>query len=301
MKFLVTGATGFIGKEIVKLIKKNNFELFTTSRSKSNNKNQFQIPKKNVREFFKKILFKIKPQYIIHLAGSLKSQSFAQSIKSNCYITYEILSAIEECKLENKVKSLIVGSAAEYGFVSKYKMPVTEETTINPNSVYGLSKSIQSHIVSIFLNKNKNIIYVRPFNVIGKGMSEKLSIGNFSKKINLIKKKKIKNQIEILSPNAARDFIDVTDTAKIILKLIRNKESYGKCINICSGKSVKIKEVLEYMISISNQNIKIVPKKTNQKVQDMNIYFGDNKKLIQLIGNYEFISWKNTVRRMISQ
>ena len=38
MKFLVTGASGFIGKEVVKLIKQNGFEVFTTSRYKSKKK-----------------------------------------------------------------------------------------------------------------------------------------------------------------------------------------------------------------------------------------------------------------------
>lgn len=299
MKFLVTGATGFIGKEVVKLIKQNSFEVFTASRYKSKKKNQFQIPKKNIREFFKKIFLKIEPHYVIHLAGSIKDKSFDQSIKSNCYITYEILSAIEECKLEKTVKSLIVGSASEYGFVPRHQLPVTEKSIINPNSIYGLSKSIQSHIVSNFLKKNKNIIYIRPFNVIGKGMSENLSLGNFNKKINLINKGKIKKQINIRNPSAARDFIDVTDTANIILKLVKNKKSYGKYINICSGKSVKIKKILEYMISLSNQNIEIVSENASQKNQDMNIYFGDNKKLIQLIGDFKFISWKKTIRKMM--
>ena len=74
--------------------------------------------------------------------------------------------------------------------VSRQELPVTEKSLIKPNSVYGLSKSIQSHIVSTFQNEIKNIIYVRPFNVIGKGMSKDLSLGNFNRKIELIKKRK---------------------------------------------------------------------------------------------------------------
>ena len=152
--------------------------------------------------------------------------------------------------------------------------------------------------MSTFLKRNKNIIYVRPFNVIGKGMSKDLSLGNFNRKIELIKKK-IKKKIEIRNPYAARDFIDVADTAIIILKLIKNNKSYGKYINICSGKSVKIKKILEYMILLSNQDIEIKSENATQKNQDMNIYYGDNKKLIQLIGDFKFISWKKTVRKMM--
>ena len=70
-------------------------------------------------------------------------------------------------------------------------------------------------------------------------------------------------------------------------------------INICSGKSVKIKKILEYMILLSNQDIEIKSENATQKNQDMNIYYGDNKKLIQLIGDFKFISWKKTVRKMM--
>jgi nucleoside-diphosphate-sugar epimerase len=83
------------------------------------------------------------------------------------------------------------------------------------------------------------------------------------------------------------------------LKLIKNKKSYGKYINICSGKSVKTKKILEYMILLSNENIEIISENASQKNQDMNIYFGDNKKLIQLIGDFKFIPWKKTVKKMM--
>ena len=53
------------------------------------------------------------------------------------------------------------------------------------------------------------------------------------------------------------------------------------------------------MILLSDQNIEIVSGNDSKKNQDMNIYFGDNKKLIQLIGDFKFISWKKTVRKMM--
>ena len=53
------------------------------------------------------------------------------------------------------------------------------------------------------------------------------------------------------------------------------------------------------MILLSNQDIEIKSENATQKNQDMNIYYGDNKKLIQLIGDFKFISWKKTVRKMM--
>lgn len=300
MKFLITGASGFIGRELVRQINKSGSQVFAISRSKSNNKKQFRLPKKNIKNFFKKVLMQTRPHYVIHLAGSITNQSLKSSLASNSILAYDLLRAIEECKFEKKTKTMIVGSAAEYGFISKKNLPVSEISPINPNNVYGISKSLQSFIVSLFMKSNNNIIYIRPFNVIGKGMSEHLSLGNFNKKINLIKKNKMKSQIDIRDSNAARDFIDVSDTVDIMLKLIKNKKAYGKYINICSGKSVKIKTVLKYMISISGLDIKISSSNLNKKNKDMSIYFGDNKNLIKLIGEFTFKSWRETVRKMMS-
>ena len=87
--------------------------------------------------------------------------------------------------------------------------------------------------------------------------------------------------------------------SSFIAKEVSKFLAYKYDIVSFSQKSVKIKKILEYMISLSNQNIEIVSENASQKNQDMNIYFGDNKKLIQLIGDFKFIPWKKTIRKMM--
>ena len=298
MKILITGSSGFIGSELTNYLISLNQDIYTIGRNKKKIRNHFTLPKKEISKFFDKTLTKVKPDYIFHLAGDFKDDSIDTSLKVNCGLTYELLNSIKKNKSNKNIKILIVGSAAEYGFVSRNKLPVTENTEIEPNSVYGISKSMQAYIVNQYMKSNKNIIYVRPFNVIGKGMSEKLSLGNFNKQINLIKKSKIKPKIILRNMHSSRDFVDVKDTVEIFWKLINSKLSFGKFINICSGESTKIKTVLKYMIKKSDIKIDIL---ANKKIstKDMNIYYGDNTLLIKIIGKFKFTEWKSSVNDLM--
>lgn len=299
MKILIIGSSGFIGSELINFLISLNQDIYTIGRKKENNRNHFTLPKKEISNFFDKTLIQVKPDYIFHLAGDFKEESIDTSLKANCGLTYELLNSINKNKSNKNIKILIVGSAAEYGFVSRNKLPVTENTEIKPNSVYGISKSMQAYIVNQYMKSNKNIVYVRPFNIIGKGISEKLSLGNFNKQINLIKKNKIKPKIILRNMHSSRDFVDVKDTVEIFWKIINSKLSFGKFINICSGKSTKINTILKYMIKKSGIKIDIIlDKKANTK--DMNIYYGDNTLLIQIIGKFKFTDWKSSVNDLMT-
>lgn len=298
MKILVTGSSGFIGSELINFLKSLNQDIYTIGSKKKNNRNHFTLPKKEISKFFDKTLIQVKPDYIFHLAGDFNDVSIDYSLKVNCILTYELLNSLEKIKSNENIKVLIVGSAAEYGYVSRNKLPVTENTEIKPNTVYGISKSIQAHIVNQHMKSNKNIVYVRPFNVIGKGMSEKLSLGNFNKQINLIKKNKIKPRIILRNMHASRDFVDVKDAVEIFWKLINTTLSFGKFINICSGKSTKIRTILKYMIKKSDIKIDILLDKKNN-TKDMSIYYGDNALLIKIIGKFKFTEWKSSVNDLM--
>ena len=79
-----------------------------------------------------------------------------------------------------------------------------------------------------------------------------------------------------------RDYMNVKDVAKILLNLI-NKDSDFGIINICSGKPVKIIDLVKYWKQ--NLNSKIIFERGLLSIPSYEpyIFYGDNKKLKKII------------------
>ena len=90
MNILITGASGFLGKEVVKLLHENKYKLSFLVRNKNKKKNYFYCNLKNQNNI-KKILNKINPDVIINLAAEVNFIKRTRDMyKVNAYAPYEI-------------------------------------------------------------------------------------------------------------------------------------------------------------------------------------------------------------------
>ena len=89
------------------------------------------------------------------------------------------------------------------------------------------------------------------------------------------------------------------DVCSIFWELINCNEANGEIINICSGKTKKIKETLDFLIADSKRNIRIKTDKRLIRKKDIPVHVGDNTKLRNLLKGYEFTPWSSTLRKLI--
>tara|TARA_Y100000590_G_C15694815_1_gene1004726 strand:+ start:828 stop:1820 length:993 start_codon:yes stop_codon:yes gene_type:complete len=265
---LVTGATGFIGsnlilylldKPLVKLILVDNFssskrEVFRKI------KRQFQIKKKSFNFYninlidFKKI-YKIFNEYkidqVIHLAAfSDANKSMSQKkkfLKNNLKSTENLIN----CMKKVKVKKIIFSSTAAIYGNKNFKKSIKEnfkQKVINP---YGKSKELSEKLIIKNSKNNYNYIILRFFNVVGKVHSR-----NFhdNKSMNLfdriLKKYKSKSYLNIYGNNfrtkdgtQIRDYIHVKDVSDAIYKLVLNINLKNQIFNIGNQKGYTVMEV----------------------------------------------------------
>jgi len=136
MNILITGAQGFIGKNIKFFLKeKKNIKILEHSK------------KKSIQSLKKKL---IKADFIIHLAGENRSLKREDYKKNNILITSKI---------------------CEFLFKNKIKIPIifSSTTQFNKNTFYGKSKKKSEKILIDFKKKNNSIVNIlRLPNVYGK-------------------------------------------------------------------------------------------------------------------------------------
>src|SRR3989304_6934820 len=134
MKILITGATGFIGTELMRYLSKKKYNVHGISSQKSKTTKILTISlldKKLLDQHFRKNTYDV----VIHLAALIEHKNPLELYQINCQATLNIL---ESCRLNNIKKFIFTSSQAVYGN-SQY-LPIDEEHPLQPTSNYGLTK-----------------------------------------------------------------------------------------------------------------------------------------------------------------
>ena len=297
-RVIITGANGFIGRHLVNFLSTKMLDIFSFSRSHTANFQTFNIYP-NDRERIASLIAMIQPNWVLHLAGSTINEQFSSNL-----INYEycknIIDGIEAANLTS-TNLLVLGSAAEYGFLMPSQFPINESKHEIPFNLYGRAKLKQTNLVMDWSrNKNGRGIVLRPFTILGPGMPRHLAIGNFEYQIGSILKGQTPPIIKVGNLESKRDYIDVNDLCKIIYSSMQTPSMIGNIFNVCSGFPVKISEILHYMIEIAAINVQIMQSSDVFRGKDMKVHYGSNVKLLTHIGNFELTDWKSTIKIIIN-
>ena len=263
MKILVTGGAGFIGKYLVRtLLEKGDsvtiFDNFSNS-TKDSVSSLVDIDAKIIQGDITKLLDiqnAVKDQdIVIHLAAKISvSESIrnpSETFQINVDGTRNVLIACEE----NHVKKLIVSSsAAVYGEGSPADK-LTEDSKTNPISPYGESKLKMEQVIKEFVSEHEiNCIILRFFNIYGIGQTDEYA-GVITKFMERISQNK---PLEIFGDGQQiRDFVAIQDVVNSICNSISKINSKKGTFNVASGNAITIKELAEWMISVSKKKLEI--------------------------------------------
>lgn len=255
---LITGATGFIGRHLIKQAVKNGYRVIAAVRKHSNTcyLKEINIPTVILNlenpEHLLSDINNILNTYgnidaLIHNAGITQTLNNEEYYKINTNLTKNLIDAI--MRLEGKIpKFIYVSSIAAVGPGSSISFKkISEDDIPHPVTHYGKSKLYaENHIRS---KEDLPWIIVRPTAVYGE--HEK----NF---LNVIKS--INNGLELYmgSKKQMISFIHVSDLVSSILRLASDKIS-GQIFNLSDGKDYSIVEVNDIIKSaLKKKTISVV-------------------------------------------
>jgi nucleoside-diphosphate-sugar epimerase len=237
-RVLIVGSTGVVGRQLVKecIAKYGSNSLILPDRRRnswdvSNSKSVSELIKVN------------QPNLIVNLAASYK-ENFAEAVSVNVIGSQNILDSVY--KLGLKARVVLIGSAAEYGDVTFEENPIPETRVLRPHSVYGMTKALQTNLANFYAPLGVDVIVARLFNIIGKGLSDRLLIGSLEKQIEELKKSQ-RSVIEVGNLDAIRDYISAEDAAKKLINIM----SYGKAgevYNVASGVGSKVRDIVTNLL-----------------------------------------------------
>lgn len=240
MKFLLTGATGFIGKHLVDRLSEDGYEILIISRTLNKsyfNASSSQIHIVNssldIKEKELEIIKKFAPDIILHLAwGDIPDFSFStsfQNIKTQINFFHIILNAIPIKKI------VATGTCLEYG---KKFGECKESEVSTTNSYFTFAKNTIREFLD-FESKRLDfeLIWARLFYVYGPGQREGSLI---PKVINDLNKGSLPS---LNSPFDLNDFIFISDVVEGLTLFSILKINSG-IYNLGKGEAVANIEVV---------------------------------------------------------
>ncbi|MDD4969927.1 MAG: NAD-dependent epimerase/dehydratase family protein [Paludibacter sp.] len=186
------------------------------------------------------------PSFILNLASTLVTatrelKDLDQVISENVKI---VMNLYDRFHNQNTLKLFIqFGSIEEYG---NGQSPYVEEQREIPNSTYGILKQTTSNL-ALLLQSNQGFpaMVVRPGNLFGKYQNDQRFVSYL---FNQLKQNKT---VEVTLCEQKRDFIYVVDFVRIIQKILKRYEVFvGEIVNVSSGESIQLKQILEQMKSL---------------------------------------------------
>jgi nucleoside-diphosphate-sugar epimerase len=254
MIVLILGSLGFTGRNLCDyLMKKQGVRAIGVDNPTDGNRVDHVCDLRD-QGAVDKLLRAVKPDQIYNVAGTI-TNNYNDCYDSNVIITKNLLDVM--VSMESKGRLLLVGSAAEYGLVSFDDLPIKETQPPNPVSMYGMTKVYQSVLMKTYrMLYNLDVVMVRPFNLIGEGISENLFPGRLQRSIEDLKAGRIE-RIKTGSLSARRDYISIND-ALWNYQLVMNAGIPGEVYNIGSGKSILLRDLLKDILKEQGLDMSVV-------------------------------------------
>lgn len=291
---LITGIEGFTGSHLSELLLENGCEVYGGILKGSDlgkiqaSKNRLKLEEFDIRnkdEVFN-LIRNIKPDYIYHLAAVTSiGKTWKSSLMAHEVNIVGTVNLFEACKsLDLNPKLHLPCSSAEYGSVPLDRQPVKESESLKPVNSYGISKMIQFLIGKQYCNSFKlPVFFTRTFNVCGPREGDNTVCSSIARQIVEIENKGGKGILYTGNLETKRDYIDIRDAVRAYY-LVVHRGCPGKVYNVCSGKSVKISEILRILLSLSKANIQVRQKKSKVRQFDLPDLRGDKSLIKKEIG-----------------
>ncbi|MDH7481630.1 MAG: GDP-mannose 4,6-dehydratase [Armatimonadota bacterium] len=306
---LITGVGGFVGRHLAELLVKSGAFVYGTILSPEEVSSDNPIPgvelmvchlenQSNVEE----VINSVQPSVVYHLAAqSSVSRSLSDPIgtfKTNVMGTLHLLESLRG--LPNLRVLVLISSAEVYGIVSESDLPITERASLDPANPYACSKACADLLgVQYFRIFQVPVIRLRPFNHIGPGQSDAFVASNFARQIAEIEAGIRPPKLMVGNLDAKRDFTDVRDIVRAYV-LAAERCSPGDVYNICSGKAVSIREVLDQLLTLTSVQIEVVQEPDRMRPSDLPILVGDCSKFHAETGWAPEISLAQTLKDLLN-
>lgn len=271
-RWVVTGGAGFIGGNTVREMQRSGFDIVVIDDFSSGRPERIpagvQVSRLDVRDLggLVAVLRSARVEGVVHLAAQ-KSIALGESRPGDMWDVnvvgmHVLLAAMEEVGVGRMV---FASSAAVYA-PSSDDVPLSEQATLGPVSVYGRSKAEGERLVEEAAVRGAvTAIVLRYFNVVGAGGPE---LREFSRQALVPKVLQVAQGEGVLEiqgddyPTAdgtcVRDYVDVGDVARANLAAVTalERSSSGAVCNVATATPTSVAAIVAQVETVSQRHVR---------------------------------------------
>jgi GDP-4-dehydro-6-deoxy-D-mannose reductase len=222
-----------------------------------------------------------RPAAVYHCAGAAHVgrawDRTAPTFATNVLGTHHLLDAIEHAGLRSRV--LVPSSALVYAGADG---ALSEDDPLQPSSPYGLSKLAQE-MLGVKANATMTVMNARPFNHVGPRQDPQFAASGFARRIADIERGRWAPEISVGNLDARRDLTDVRDTVRAY-QLILERGEPGRPYNVCSGRAMTIRELLDSLIARARVPVEVKVDPARYRPNDTPVLLGNPARLRDELG-----------------
>jgi nucleoside-diphosphate-sugar epimerase len=287
-RVLITGASGFTGQHLLRHLSHHGYDTYGLSRNATGEKQH----NGNLTSpaALQQAIDKVKPDYIVHLAAItfVPHGDVAGIYQINLLGTLNLLEAV--LAVAPAVDKVVIASTSNvYGNVDR--VTIDESVCPAPVSHYANSKLAMEYLARTYMDRLP-IMITRPFNYTGTGQAGHFLI---PKIVSHYRDKRA--SIELGNLDVIRDISDVRFVVEVYRRLLES-DAAGETVNICSGRPLRLLQVIEIMNEIAGYNITVKTNPEFVRANDIKRLIGSNSRLTALIGEPPDYSIRDTLSSM---
>jgi len=230
----------------------------------------------------RRAIAELRPEIVYHCAGAAHVgrawDEVESTLRTNVRGTHHVLDALRRAGVKARV--VIPSSALVY---AGGQAALDEDAPLVPAGPYGVSKLAQELAGVHAIGGGLDVTIARAFNHFGPRQDPWFAASGFARRIADIEAGRWKPEIAVGNLDAQRDLTDVRDTVRAY-QLIAERAKPGRAYNVCSGRAIVIRDLLEMMLARARVPIAVRVDPARYRPNDTPVILGNPGRIRDELG-----------------